>query len=272
MEKTGRIVPPQLYDEEYYLGGNNGFKEYNQGLDGEMHDKFKRVFRYVQIAAGDHVLDLGCGRGELLYYCVKKGAAKALGLDYSEDAIKISKRTIEMLPEDLRPKAQAVACNSEEYEFSDTYDTIFLIEVAEHMNDGQLKKLFAKAKQILKSDGKIFIVTPNDLYESYFQPVKMFLDIPFRFIKYALRIPRGKFKPKSLGEFFKQACKFRIDRGEIHRQMHCNVSNAAYFRKLLSKDFDLNIFTEDHSANPLDLLFKKWFGRHLIVIATPKKS
>jgi len=82
------IISPDLYDEHYYLTDNDGFEEFIQGLEKKMHDKFARVFVHCDIKERDTVLDLGCGRGETLFYAASKGA-KALGLDYSPAAIKI---------------------------------------------------------------------------------------------------------------------------------------------------------------------------------------
>ena len=126
------VISPDIYTHEYYLTDNEGCKEYHLGLDEHMHDKFERCLRLAQIKEGEYVLDVGCGRGELVYYAVKQGAAKALGVDYSSAAIDIAQETIKRLPTDLQNKADAVVCHSEDYEYPDTYDVIFFVEIAEH--------------------------------------------------------------------------------------------------------------------------------------------
>ena len=88
MEQTQEeIIPPHIYTREYYLTDNEGCHEYAKGLDTHVHDKFERALRLANIQPGEHVLDVGCGRGELVYYAIRKDANHALGIDYSEAAI-----------------------------------------------------------------------------------------------------------------------------------------------------------------------------------------
>lgn len=262
------IVPSTLYDEEYYLTDNDGFREFQLGLDEHVHDKFQRVLKHVHFKEGDKVLDIGCGRGELIYYAVKNGAY-ALGLDYSQAAVNIAKQTMSRLPQDYQSRVSIEVSEVEKYPLNDQYDYIFMVETAEHMYDWQLEKLFKNVKKCLKSDGIFIMTTPNYLYERYFEPTKRFLDIPFKMIKYLFRIPRGKYKPASVSQFFKDTCRIKVDRGEKHLKMHCNISTRKRLRRLLS-DFDAHIFCEDHSINPLSLLLQRWFGRYIIGIARQK--
>jgi 2-polyprenyl-3-methyl-5-hydroxy-6-metoxy-1,4-benzoquinol methylase len=43
--------------------------------------------------AGRHVLDLGCGMGQLALYCVQQGAASVVGTDISENMIAVARQT-----------------------------------------------------------------------------------------------------------------------------------------------------------------------------------
>lgn len=267
------IVSPSLYDKDYYLADNEGFLEYQQGLDKNTHDKFKRVLTLIDIKPGQKVLDIGCGRGEMIYYSVRKGAS-ALGIDYSQSAAELARQTIQQLPVELRKNARVEVSPVEEYPYNDKYDYIFMVETAEHMYDWQLTKLFAKLKSCLTPNGVIILTTPNYLYERYFQPVKRFLDIPFKFFKLLFRIPRGKYKPESIGKFFKDVTRIKVDRGERHVKMHCNVSTPRYIKEIL-KDFEAKVYCLDHSAHPLSLLVRPWLGREIMAVArlkTPKTS
>src|SRR5262245_40351507 len=100
-QKPSDIVPPDLYDQEYYLSDNEGFLEFKQGLDGNIHDKFKRVLRLIDIKESQKILDIGCGRGEMVYYAAAKGA-KVLGLDYSSSAVALAGEVIKSLPPQRR--------------------------------------------------------------------------------------------------------------------------------------------------------------------------
>ena len=264
-----QIVPPELYNRDYYLNDCDGFREYLINPQAVVHDKFKRVVKHLNIEKGMNVLDIGCGRGELVIFCAQQGA-NVLGLDYSKDAIALSRETVAKLPAEVQKRIQLEVAVAEEYTFSNLYDYVFMIETTEHMHDWQLRKLFGNLKMVLKPRGKIIITTPNLLYERYFEPFKRVLDIPFKAVKLLGRIPRGKYRPQSVRQFFKDVFRVRVSRGQVHEMMHCNVNTPRYMRDLL-KDFHAQIFCEDHSINPLSLLLAKWFGRYLIVVASPPK-
>jgi len=263
--KMNKEVNSKIYDRNYFLADNEGCWEYRKGLENNIHPKFARALELAQPKQGDIILDIGCGRGELLYYCAKKGAS-ILGLDYSEAAIDIAHETIQMLPENLRSLAKAEVGDVVKYDLSGPFDIIFMLEIFEHMNDDQLTQTFNKYRKILKKGGIIIITTPNYYYEKYLQPMKMILDLPFRFLKWFFRVLRGKYKPKNLPEFFHNALKIRINTRSMNKEMHVNVSTQRKIREVLS-DFDTHVWCEDHSMAPISLLTKKWWGRQIIAIA-----
>lgn len=264
----GHIVDPGLYSRDYFLSDNEGFKEYLAGLDTNMHPKFQSALKYGNPSKGDVVLDLGCGRGELLYYCAKRGA-RVLGIDYSKDAVDIANETIKRLPEDLRHLARAEVGDPVTYDFKEQYDLIFMIETAEHMYDWQLKEAFRKAHMILKQGGRLVIATPNYYYEKYLSPLKRIINIPLNLIKWPFRILKGKYKTGGPLGGLKKVFRIKADRGELNRKMHVNITTPATLRKLLS-DFEAVIRCEDESKNIISLLSRKWCGREIIVVATKR--
>ncbi len=112
------------------------------------HSKFFK--RYV----GKNVLDFGCGDGTFLNHITidKKDIKQAVGLDLSEEAIQIGKRKYsqitfrqgELLDLSLRPN---------------TFDTVFAIEVMEHLLD--VDQYLEEIKKILKKGGYLCITTTD---------------------------------------------------------------------------------------------------------------
>lgn len=259
------IIPPEIYTREYYLTDNEGHKEYRD-LDRCLHHKFSRALRLANIRPGEHVLDAGCGRGELVYYAIKHGAVHALGIDYSRAAVEIARETVKKLPEHLQGAAEAHQGTAEDFHYTKKYDVIFFLEIAEHMYDWQLEQAFQKFHDILNPNGRLIVITPNYLYEQILQPVKLWLGIPGNSFKWALRIIQDKYEPESFLDFLKKIGKWRVDRGETSRKMHCNVLTPGRMKKLLS-NFNVTVYCEDTSKNFLSMLMKKWWGRDIIVIA-----
>src|SRR3954464_15738341 len=88
-----RRIPPETYDREYFLSNTcEGADEYHTGR-GLSALKARQV-RHLEPRPGKAVLDLGCGRGEVLLACARAGARVA-GIDYSAAAIEISRDTLE---------------------------------------------------------------------------------------------------------------------------------------------------------------------------------
>ncbi|MFA5144236.1 MAG: methyltransferase domain-containing protein [Candidatus Omnitrophota bacterium] len=260
------IVEPGLYSRDYFLGDNEGFKEYFAGLDKNMHAKFALALRYGRPFAGSTVLDIGCGRGELIYYCAKLGA-RTLGIDYSKDAIDIANGTIEKLPIDLRRLARAEAGDPVTYDFKERYDVVFMIEIAEHMYDWQLEAAFKKIKEILKPGGRLVIETPNYYYEKYLSPIKRILNIPLGLIKWPFRILKGRYANGGAITGLKKIFRIIPDRGELNRRMHVNVTTPGKLKRLLS-GFNVRIKCEDDSKNIASLIAGRWCGREIVVVAS----
>ena len=117
------------------------------------------------LSPGMRVLDVGCGRGEVVLYCARRGIY-AVGIDYSEDAISIAKRTKSTHTLDEQKKMRFI-CDDVSNIKEESFDRIFMLDVVEHLHDWKLTQLFQVCKKILAPNGQIIIHTlPNRwLYE-----------------------------------------------------------------------------------------------------------
>src|SRR4051812_39922215 len=61
-------------------------------------DELSPLYRgYVEIAPvrrGDVVVDLGCGRGEMLVAALQAGASRGIGVEYADAAIALARQTL----------------------------------------------------------------------------------------------------------------------------------------------------------------------------------
>jgi len=100
---------------------------------------------------GKTVLDVGCGTGLLCYEIAKSGARRVVGIDFSNEAVRVAKnkyqhKSLEFIVDDLKAhKGQ--------------YDTIVSLGTLEHMDD-PLTAL-RQMKKLLKPGGTILLTTPN---------------------------------------------------------------------------------------------------------------
>ncbi len=228
----GRPVDSAYYDENYYLSDNDGYKEFAAGLDQNVHKKFFRALKIMDPQKGKSVLDIGCGRGEIAYYCAQKGC-KVKAVDYSQEAIKIAYKTVQKLPSEQRKLVSIEHIDITKYESDEKYDLIFLVDVVEHLTQKQVLNLFKTLKRVLAENGKIFMSTPNGSYERYFYVFKHIMQWPLKPLKNILRLLKGKMQAKNLREFLVKSFCILPKKSKSLEIMHVNVMSPAQLRKIL---------------------------------------
>lgn len=154
-------VNPAKYTKAYFVDACGGHSEWNETRGTMLPHRLQVVFDLSSIKKNMSVVDFGCGRGELAFQAAQKGA-DVLGLDYSEEAIKLAKT----LP---KPKKGSLKFRlNKELKIpkrSNTVDRILFIDVLEHLYPKQVKVLFKEFYRVLKPGGQIIAHTaPNRNY------------------------------------------------------------------------------------------------------------
>ena len=218
------------------------------------------------------MLDLGCGRGELVYYSLKKGAREAVGIDYSQDALVIAREAAKSLPENLRDKAIFLNQDAADLKLQGKFDCCFLTDIIEHLTDEQLVKMFTAIKKHLAPHGKIVMHTaPNLNWIRYEYPIKRFLTMPSTLYK---RLS-GK-KQFSVDEklpllkkiaLYLDIC-YRRDYYNYSLDMHINEQTPATLSRLLAScGFDYKVWCEDGSSNLISIICKRFWGPDIWAVA-----
>lgn len=146
---------PDEYTKEYFLTDCGGFKEY---LQGKLSLRHQKALEYLAVNPGEVILDIGCGRGELLSACREKGGVP-VGIDYSSAAITISKRGKEN-PNLIQASATALPFREE------TFDKVIMLDIVEHLSATDLMICLRDVKRVLKTGGQVLIHTPNQWGDS----------------------------------------------------------------------------------------------------------
>lgn len=159
----------RTYDASYYLSDCGGYDAFKRTGGRELEDaRLLAVYYLANPQAGNNILDIGCGRGELSYAFSKSGA-KVTGIDYSRDSIEIAQKLHREAEKEMPGiglefvQADFLAWNNEE-----RFDRIVAADLVEHMEQASLERMFEKISAILKRGG-LFVVhtSPNKLNYTY---------------------------------------------------------------------------------------------------------
>ncbi|NQU73809.1 MAG: class I SAM-dependent methyltransferase [Candidatus Omnitrophica bacterium] len=241
-------VNSSIYDADYYLHAYSGdLRGYLSNLEN-LPIPLQRCFQYAQPRPGEKVLDLGCGRGHLAYFCATK-QCQITAIDYSSDAIALAVKAKEALPRHLTDNMVVKQMDFKDLDTKEEYDVIFMADLLEHLHDWELKILFEKVKKMLKPQaGRLVIHTaPNKTWINVIFPLKRILDWPS-----TLR------KDK---DFCYTRDKYSYDAG-----MHVNEQTLGGVKRLL-KGFQAKVWCDDGSANIISILTKRFAGADIWAIA-----
>jgi 2-polyprenyl-3-methyl-5-hydroxy-6-metoxy-1,4-benzoquinol methylase len=163
-----KAATAEKYTREYYLGGIDaptGRKYGAAGAEafkaGKIDGRYMRFLRTLPLKDRT-VLDLGCGRGEIVRGAARR-AGLVIGCDYSWPAVELARDSTKWL----------TWCNIFIYHNDavtflrrdkDDYDIIFMLDVIEHIPKEDMEKIYWMIYRSLKPDGVLIIDTP--IYKS----------------------------------------------------------------------------------------------------------
>ena len=102
------------------------------------------------------VIDFGCGRGSMLFFCAQNGTREHLGIDLSSEAIMLSQRRAETMQNGLFAFQQGgVEALSKVPEAS--FDAMILSNIIDNLYPDDAKLLLSECTRIVKPNGKLFV-------------------------------------------------------------------------------------------------------------------
>ena len=170
MKEEKKSLPSDLYTEEYFLTACEGYDVFieseGQHLSRRLHD----AFAVANVEPGMRLLDVGCGRGEILRHCMQLGV-EAYGMDYAEAATGM---TLEVIAAQQSTGIKAGVCRSDAKKLpfpTGYFDRVLMFDVVEHLYPWELHEAMLEVRRVLKDDGRFIIHTaPNRWYDKYAYP------------------------------------------------------------------------------------------------------
>lgn len=163
-----RAVDSKVYDRTYYQETDGAHYFFNK----QVAPKFFKALDRIGLKTNQKVLDIGCGRGDLLIALAGQ-KAHAIGVDYSNDALSIAQEAIADFPDEIRNRIQLINSDATGLGFPDRiFDAVFLMDIVEHLYPDQLQTCFKECRRVLKDEGRLVVHTsPNRWYNDFGYPL-----------------------------------------------------------------------------------------------------
>lgn len=199
--RDGQSIPPEVYDREYFLSEIcEGWDEFREDR-GVSFNKAKQV-ELLAPRSGLRILDAGCGRGEVLLACARRGAEVA-GVDYSGAAIEITRETLSEFPEaDLRV-GDVTALPWED----DAFDRVQFSDVIEHLDPPQTVPALSEFHRVLRPGGYLLVHTA---------PNRLFMDVGWPLVRPALRVLGHREVVEGVDAWFRLAEGYHVNEQSLH--------------------------------------------------------
>jgi cyclopropane fatty-acyl-phospholipid synthase-like methyltransferase len=197
-----------LYTESYFMENATGHDEFKsfEGRFEQLIDKFQMILGYLDLNKSLKLLDIGCGRGEMVIYHTLNGG-EATGIDFSDEAIKLARSKAD----ELKAGCKFQINSFENIEENVKYDRIISIDFIEHIAIEEGKTFFKKCYSLLKPGGRLLVYTfPNTIRRRF----------GYKLIR-ALSIIKGKPMPKKEPDTI----------SDHYKQYHLNEQNYFSLRK-----------------------------------------
>jgi len=167
-------VPAEVYDEETVLSfvGDGQYHDFITSKGDRLPPRMARSLRLMNLGPGMRVLDMGCGRGEIVLHAARRGA-EVVGIDYSADCLRLTRRTLEVAPERDRDRVTLSQADATALPFGDeVFERVLMLDLVEHLFDWQLSRALREAYRVLSPQGYLVLHTlPNRWALQYGYPL-----------------------------------------------------------------------------------------------------
>jgi SAM-dependent methyltransferase len=160
-DRSPQPVRPERYDEAYFLNSCEGYEEFIVSEGAHLSRRLSQSFEMAEVEPGMRVLDVGCGRGEILRHCANLGV-RACGIDYAPIAVQIA-----------REAGAVCQADAKRLPFPGLFfDRVLMFDLVEHLYPWELDRALAEARRVLRREGRLIVHTaPNEWYDHWAYPL-----------------------------------------------------------------------------------------------------
>ncbi len=222
-------VPAEVYDEETVLSfvGNGQYQDFIASKGDRLPPRMARSLLLMNLEPGMRVLDMGCGRGEIVLHAARQGA-EVVGIDYSADCLRLTRRTLEVASD--RDRARVTLCHADATAIpfrDEVFERVLMSDIVEHLHDWQISHAFREVYRALSPQGYLVLHTlPNRWALQYGYPL-------FRLLLLRLGSVQARRLPST-------------PRSDVERSVHINEQDLLSLKRSLGEaGFAFEIWLEN---------------------------
>lgn len=133
--------------------------KYQNDIKQRLTGRHKKSFVFVDNVNDEIILDIGCSYGWFEKWAIENKCKEIIGIEPNENDFKTAKDVIQNA---IFKKGSALSVPSE----NDYFDMVMMWEVLEHLPIKTENKSFREIYRVLKSEGSLFLSTPNRTFWS----------------------------------------------------------------------------------------------------------
>lgn len=134
-----------------------GYWKNAANLDQAQEAKLDLVCRKIELKAGDHILDIGCGWGSFAKFAAEKYGASVVGITISKEQAALARERCKGLPIEIRVQDYRDMNPSTRLGAGEQFDHIISLGMFEHVGVKNYRTYFEVARRCLK-DGGFFLL------------------------------------------------------------------------------------------------------------------